>query len=157
MIDFMVLGLPRSGTAWLANLLTTDDSICLHEALIDSTIEQLDKFEHSGLFGIAETAGVFLPDVISYPCKKLIVDRPIDDIKRSLHQIGLPTMPDVEVDLLSGIEGYKIAFKDLFNFDAMQLAYKFLLNKDLSKDRHILLRQMNVQNQYAISAVKRMF
>ena len=157
MIDFMALGLPRSGTAWLANLLTTDDSICLHESLIDSTIEQLDQFEHDGLFGIAETAGVFFPDAINHPCKKLIVDRPIAEINKSLHQLGLPTMPDVEVDLLSGIEGYKIAFKELFDFDAMQLAYKFLLNKDLSKDRHNLLCQMNVQNQYAISAVKRMF
>lgn len=157
MIDFMVLGLPRSGTAWVANLLTTDTSLCLHEALLDSTIEQLDRVEHAGLFGIAETSGLFLPECVHHDCKKLIIDRPISEINESLNDLGLPDMPERAVELLSGIEGYKITFKELFDFDAMQSAYKYLLDKDLSKDRHQFLCQMNVQNQYAINAVKRMF
>lgn len=28
MLDFMIIGLPRSGTTWAANLLTTDAVLC---------------------------------------------------------------------------------------------------------------------------------
>ena len=55
MIDFMVLALPRSGTAWVANLLTTDTSLCIHEAFMDHSIDDLDNRPHDGLLGIAET------------------------------------------------------------------------------------------------------
>ena len=32
---FLVFGMPRSRTAWVANFLTTDRSLCLHEGLVD--------------------------------------------------------------------------------------------------------------------------
>lgn len=157
MIDFMVFGLPRSGTAWIANLLTTDNSLCLHESLIDFTLSELNDIKHDGLFGISETSAVFLPEAIKHPCKKLIIHRPVFEINRSLEDLDFPSISDGQDSLLSLIEGYKINYNDLFNFEAMSLAYRFLLDKDLSQKRHAMLCKMNIQNQYAIDYVKRMF
>ncbi len=36
MNPFFITGLPRSRTAWLANWLTTDDSLCLHDGTLSS-------------------------------------------------------------------------------------------------------------------------
>ena len=157
MIDFMVLGLPRSGTAWLANLLTTDDSICLHESLMSFSVPELDALPHYGLLGISETAGLFVDEVRKYPCKKLIVERPLTEINESLQSLGLPKFNVEYSHLLKETVGYRIQFSDLFKYEHMRDAYQYLLDKDLSKDRHSLLCSMNVQNKTAIETVRNMF
>lgn len=157
MIDFMVLGLPRSGTAWLANLLTTDDSICLHESLMEFSIQELDAISKTNLLGIAETAALFVDEAKLHPCKKLIVERPISEVNQSLASLGLPSF-DVEYShLLNDVIGYRIRFDDLFEYEPMQNAFKYLLGKDLSKARHELLCRMNIQNKMAIDFVKELF
>src|SRR5262245_11295408 len=40
MMPFFVPGLPRSRTAWLANWLTTDTSLCLHDVRYSKTLLQ---------------------------------------------------------------------------------------------------------------------
>ena len=48
--NFFVFGLPRSRTAWFSNLLTTDDSICLHEYSPFNGYEKMQKiFKESGM------------------------------------------------------------------------------------------------------------
>jgi hypothetical protein len=157
MIDFMVLGLPRSGTAWLANLLTTDDSICLHESLMEFPISVLDFMPHCGLLGISETAGLFVDEIRLHPCKKLIVERPLDEINDSLRSLGLPEFNVEYKHLFQEAVGYRMQFADLFKYKHMKDAYKYLLNKELSKSRHDLLCRMDVQNRKAIADVKGMF
>jgi hypothetical protein len=156
MIDFMVLGLPRSGTAWLANLLTTDDSLCLHESLMCHSMADLDAIPHYGFLGIAETAGLFIDEVRLHPCKKLIVERPLNEINKSLRTLGLPEFNVEYKHIFKETVGYKIQFSDLFKFEHMRDAYGYLLGKELSKDRHHLLCNMEVQNKKAIDDVKRM-
>lgn len=157
MIDFMVIGLPRSGTAWLANLLTTDTSICLHEAFIDKTLEQLDVVGYFGKLGISETSAIFHTEKINaHPAKKLIVERNVLPINHSLVRIGLPMIPNTFVQLLEQIDGYRIKYQDIFNYEIMSKAYEYLLDKKLSYERHRLLVNLNVQNQTAIRVVKGM-
>jgi hypothetical protein len=157
MIDYMVIALPRSGTAWVANLLTTGDDICLHESFMTETLETLDNKEHSGLLGISETSAIFFEDEINrHPAKKLIIERPLDEINNSLINLGLYTFTPEINSLLNNIEGYKISFNDLFNEDVMGKAYKFLTGKEMNKDRHKLLCSFGVQNIFAIEAVRNM-
>ena len=49
-MDFLVLGLPRSRTAWLANFLTHDGLFCYHEAIngCSSMKEYKEKVEGKG-------------------------------------------------------------------------------------------------------------
>ena len=55
MLDFMVVGLPRSGTAWLANWFTTERAMCWHEPLWTRSLDELDAMKGAGMFGIADT------------------------------------------------------------------------------------------------------
>lgn len=156
MIDFMVLGLPRSGTAWMANLLTTDNSICLHESFMTYSLNQIDEMEKDDkLLGISETSAIFDCDAINaHKAKKIIIERPLDEINASLMRIGFPMIDETFCKLLKNLEGYRIAFDDLFKHDKVALVYKQLLGKTLDKNRHSLLCSFGVENIYAIHAVR---
>jgi hypothetical protein len=155
MIDFMVLALPRSGTAWVANLLTTDTSLCIHEAFMDHSIDDLDTRSYDGLLGIAETSAFIRVDELNlHSAKKLIIDRPFDEINNSIVKLGFKAMPSYSADLMIQLKGYRIAYKDLFNYEIMSEAYYYLLRKELNQERHKMLCQMNIQNTAAIERVR---
>jgi hypothetical protein len=91
MISFMVLGGPRSATTWLANLLTTDTTICLHDALLEHTASDLDKLMVPGKrVGISDTSASAFPEwVNAHQCPKIILYRDIEQINASLEALGL--------------------------------------------------------------------
>lgn len=155
MIDFMVLALPRSGSAWVANLLTTDTSLCIHESAMDYHTTDLDAMEYNGTLGIAETSAFIRVDELNlHSAKKLIIDRPFDDINKSIAELGFKAMPSYSADLMIQLKGYRIAYKDLFNYEIMSEAYYYLLRKELNQERHKMLCQMNIQNTAAIERVR---
>lgn len=158
MIDFMVLGLPRSGTAWLANLFTTSKSICKHESLWTGSLDELDNEKHNVSFGIAETSGFSIVDQINqHSAKKLIVRRDLSEINDSLMKLGIPKMSQDHMDKLLGISGYHIDFLDIFDYGRMSKAYEFLLGSKLEQYRHEFLCDMNVQNEKLITEIQRIF
>ncbi len=56
---FFITGLPRSRTAWLANLFTTDTTLCLHEPQNACSIEELVQ-RHAGVrLGISDAGLTF--------------------------------------------------------------------------------------------------
>lgn len=151
----MVLALPRSGTAWVANLLTTDTSLCIHEAFMDHSINDLDTRPYDGMLGIAETSAFSRADELNlHSAKKLIIDRPFDEINKSIAELGFKAMPSYSADLMIQLKGYRIAYKDLFNYEIMSEAYYYLLRKELNQERHKMLCQMNIQNTAAIERVR---
>ena len=155
MIDFMVLGLPRSGTAWLANLLTTDDTFCWHEALWSASLKKLDYLQYPGRLGISETSGfAHLEQLNAHPSRKIIIDRPLDEINKSLIALDLPIMQDEEAVLHSKLEGYRIKFSDIFDYDRMSMAYNYILGKKLNVYRFNMLVDMNIQNTTVIQEIK---
>ena len=158
MINFMVLGLPRSGTAWLANLLTTQKSYCRHEALWTSSLDELNGEKHTVSFGIAETSGFSMVNEINaHSANKLIVRRDLSEINESLHGLGIPKMNQEHMDKLLSISGYHIDFNDIFDYNKMSKAYEFLLHGQLEPYRHAFLCDMNVQNQKLIKEIQRIF
>ena len=155
MIDFMVLALPRSGTAWVANLLTTDTSLCIHEAFMDHSINDLDNRSYNGMLGIAETSAFIKVDELNlHSAKKLVIERPFNEVNESIAKLGFKAMPSYSDDFMIQLKGYRIAFKDLFNYDIMAEAYYYLLRKELNQERHRMLCQMNIENTVAIERVR---
>lgn len=155
MIDFMVLALPRSGTAWVSNLLTTDTSLCIHEAFMDHSINDLDNLAYDGMLGIAETSAFTKVDEINqHSAKKLVIERPLNEVNESIAKLGFKAMPSYSADLMIQLKGYRIAYKDLFNYEIMAEAYYYLLRKELNQERHKMLCQMNIQNTAAIERVR---
>lgn len=91
MIDFMVLGAPRSATTWMANLLTTDTTLCMHDPLLEHTRAWLDQLWIPGKkLGISCTASLLWPEwVNSHPAKKIILWREPEEINAALDKLGL--------------------------------------------------------------------
>jgi len=157
MIDFMVIGLPRSGTAWAANLFTTDVSLCWHESFIYHTLNELDQQGFGLKFGIAETSAIYQIEAINaHSAPKLIIERSLTEINDSLKKMAFPLMPDDSIDMLSQIEGYRIQFKDLFDPAVMSKVCRTVFGLPFNIHRFNLLCDMNVQNHTAIELVREM-
>ena len=157
MIDFMVLGLPRSGTAWMANFLTTNDSVCLHESFMDYDLDQLNKLDLGCKLGISETAGIFHIDAINaIDCKKLIIERPLDEINNSLVNLRFPTMRIEHVEMLSKLEGHRVKFTELFTEKTMKFVCKEIAQIEFNIHRFHQLCKMHVENIDAINRVRSM-
>lgn len=82
---FFITGLPRSRTAWLANLFTTGESLCFHEPA--ATVTELIARHPSVRVGVADSTAVFnfaaIADV--YPeAPWLFVERDPAEARRSL-------------------------------------------------------------------------
>ena len=153
MIDFMIVGLPRSGTAWLANWFTTERSICWHEPLWTRPLAELDAVKGAGLFGIADTMLVMLgtDELNAHPAKKLIVHRELGDVNLSLTKAGLPgAMRDEHKWALDEIGGYHITFHDLWNVEKFKPAAEWLLPVPFDTARYALLRDLQVENMKAV-------
>lgn len=156
MIDFMIVGLPRSGTAWLANWFTTERSICWHEPFWQRSLAELDDMKGAGLFGIADTMLLLMSadELNRHPAKKLIVHRELGDVNFSLSKLGLPSMQDEHKWRLDEIGGYHITFQDLFNVERFRPAAEWLLPIPFDTARYSLLKNLNIQNAQAIKEAK---
>lgn len=157
MIDFMIVGLPRSGTAWLANWFTTERSICWHEPLWTRPLAELDEMKGAGLFGIADTllAMMDVGALNQHPAKKLIVHRELDEVNKSLVKAGLPgAMRDEHKWTLDEIGGYHIAFHDLWTVEKFKPAAEWLLPIPFDTARYSLLRDLRVENMKMVVEVR---
>ena len=92
MISFMVLGSQRSATTWLANLLNTDTTLCVHDPLLEYKIGDLDRSIIPGKrFGISCTASLLYPEWVNkHPAKKVLIYREPDEVNLSLAAAGMP-------------------------------------------------------------------
>jgi hypothetical protein len=150
MIDFIVTGLPRSGTTWIANWLTTDTTLCIHDPLYKCNAEELDDIKSDKKLGISCTGIWRMPEFLeAHPAKKLIVHRDLDEVNDSLsNEMGVSTISKEEADSLSSIYGIHLSFKDLFNHLIAEEVYETLLEKPFDYERYIHLVEMNVQPNF---------
>lgn len=87
MIDFLVIGLPRSSTTWIANWLTTDRSLCLHDPFAYGLPEQWPR--DARRFGISCTGAYLFPKwIASLDCPIAVIERNPDDCDTSLARMG---------------------------------------------------------------------
>lgn len=150
MIDFMVIALPRSGTTWAANWLTTGRSLCIHDPLFQhhyTELDQLEKLEGS-LLGVSCTGLSMFPDWLNaHPAKKVILHRDLSEINHSLSAIGLNPLESSKG--LRKIVGLHRTYTDLFN--APEELYQYLLGEafdSVAKARHAQLVQMHIHPNF---------
>ena len=148
----MVLGAPRSGTAWAANWLTTDSTLCLHEPLARWDARQLDDLRSQKLLGVACTALALQPDFVNaHPARKVILHRPAVEISDSMKRLRIPG--NYDFDVLERIDGMHVNWITLFT--APQSIYTFLLQRPFDAERHAELVNLNVQNMKLIRELQR--
>ncbi|CAB4121183.1 hypothetical protein UFOVP154_42 [uncultured Caudovirales phage] len=141
MIEFMVIGLPRSGTTWAANWLTTDERLCLHDPLAYCHHTELDAIKYEGSLGLSCTAiGAFPEWLNDHPASKVILHRDPVEVIASLDKIGMHGYQPIDLDKINGLH---VEWTDLFN--APDRIYRHLFGKVCNKFRHAQLVQMNVQ------------
>lgn len=156
-LDFIVVGLPRAGTTWIANWLTTDRSLCLHDPF---ALGMPEAWPRDGrLRGISCTIAALMQKWLSgYNCPIAIIDRDPKACEQSLEKLDLPTLlglpspPDFTFNT-SGIlpfldvtPGRRFAFDDLWNEEAASELWRFLLpSVPFDRIRYRLLHNMQVQ------------
>lgn len=145
MISFMVIGYPRSGTAWAANWLTTEFSLCLHDPLLEYRYDQLDQILSVKRLGIACTGLARFPAFLNnHPAPKIILHRALPDVQRSLREIGLPELTPEWDGALERIKGMHVTWDELFD-NPVPIWMHLLPGQSFDMARHRLLKQLNVQ------------
>lgn len=144
MIEFMVIAYPRSGTTWAANWLSTDTTLCLHDPLWKRTYQDLDTIKSKKTLGISCTGiGLFPEWLNQHPARKVILHRHVDEVNKSLAEIGLPPTAVMKLDDISGMHVY---WKDIF--DSPRKIYEYLLELPFDEERHTELKSMEIQPDF---------
>ena len=84
-LDFAVLALPRSGTTWLANLLTTDTTLCRHDPF--ATAMPAEPIHSSGLRPILSISSTVIRQapMLSAPDSTLISSESLSEKPTACH------------------------------------------------------------------------
>src|SRR4249919_2006044 len=146
-LDFMVLGLPRSGTTWLSNWLTTDRTLCLHDPFSRALPERWPR-DHRRR-GISCTGAYMLPKWLQHQhCPTVVITRDRDACTASLRKMGLPDITDDMVAALDAVEAPRFTFADLWNEAKAKGLWKYLVpGVAFDPARYRQLRDVNVQPQ----------
>lgn len=147
MIDFMVLGVGRCGTAWAANWLTTETTICIHEPLFIHSLSALDEMRDERLLGISCTGSWLFTDWMdAQAARKVVLHRPVSEINESLRRIGIKEVANDCDDALWRIKGMHVDWRDMWGNP--RPIYEFLLQKEFDERRHAQLAGLNVQYNF---------
>ena len=138
-IPFLITGLPRSRTAWMAEFMTTASSVCFHEPLrkmydVSGLSHKLMDDEHKFAGASDSGAGYFLPWILTnLQCPVVIIDRHIDEVDESMRGIGFSIRPALEL-LKKEINTYgdhpnvmRVKFENLHQLTTMQKIFWHLM------------------------------
>lgn len=145
-LDFIIVGLPRSGTTWSSNWLTTEHSICWHDASGRELPKELDVEPSSKRYrGISCTGAWMWKDWFeNHPAKKLILERDYNEINASLVELGLEPLGNEEFAAYEALKGKRIHFAELFTNPKPIWEY-LLPDLPFDRERHKELLKMNIQ------------
>lgn len=150
MVDFMILGLPRSLTTWAANFFTTEQAVCLHDPLYTRHYSELDRIRFDGKkTGVACTGLWRFPTFVNaHPAKKIILRRPLAEVNASLAAIGLPGCTEDDYFQLANLDGEHFNFADLLSPFYADLICQ-LIGLPFDADRHAELVQIEMQPKFS--------
>ena len=151
MLDFRVFGMPRSGTTWAANWLTTDRSICWHDPIQSMTPAEIDaRGSQAEYRGISCTGSWLFADwAHRHPARTLILERDPLECNASLRALGLPEMTAEMIEAFMALPGWRVPWSHLFDHDAAERIWDYLLpDIPFCPERHALLCGMAVQPDF---------
>jgi hypothetical protein len=93
-IDFLILSLPRSGSAWLSNFLTWGDCFCYHDPMAGGPIARLER--QAQVTGAIDTGAWMFPAELPPVARMFALRREPRRIARSLRARDLPADLDFE-------------------------------------------------------------
>lgn len=157
MTPFLILGYPRSRTAWLANFLSYGNIACGHEMLSECRFP--DHLPHciselgAEFCGTADTFASFWYDqlrVLMPGAAVVVVRRHLSDVKASLISCGHPSHSlDILEDGLQQAESdgaLKVSYEDLDSQVACRAIQQHVApGEPFDVRRYRMLRGMNVQ------------
>lgn len=143
-LDFIVLGLPRSGTTWLANLLTTQQSLCLHDPFATRLPEQITG--DGRRLGVSCTGMYLMSELLAQQhCPVAVIDRPVEACQASVEKLGLGSIGPLK-PALDRVKARRFAFDDLWDeYQARRLWIYLMPGIPWDGHRYRLLREMRVE------------
>lgn len=158
-LPFIILGLPRSRTAWLANFLTFGEISCGHEMMSSLSIHGLfDELTGSNLryCGDADTAAsMFLTDILRYmpDIPIVVVRRETKDVLTGLRKMGMSITEHQLRPMMDGLcEAVKlentlvVRFEDLDSESTLRAVQSHCApGEPFDRQRASMLRDFNVQ------------
>lgn len=144
-LNFVVIGLPRSGTTWLANWLTTDRSLCLHDPFAMGRPETWPVDQR--VRGISCTAAYLLPDWLEHYSNIpiAVIQRDPAACDASLDKLGLPGT-NAYLSKFAAALGRRFRFEDLWQEASARELWEWLLPQvPFDALRWRLLKEMQVQ------------
>jgi hypothetical protein len=152
----MIIGLPRSGTTWAANLFSTDAVLCHHDPLYHTHYSEWDEkltpdaacpvgVSCTGIWRWAEWLN-------KHQARKVILHRDGAAIADSMRQIGLPGIDllDAQNKLMSVI-GLHVPHTDLFDPEKCCKLWNYLIGDSVPFNwvRHALLTDIEMQPKFS--------
>lgn len=137
MIDFAVIGLPRTGTAWASNWLD-----CPHEPALES----LGAFAAPGF---TSTAAWLQPQFIYENVRRWVVlERDPDEVDLQADQLGYPRLSPAALDVFYAMRGPRMPWTALFDPDTAADIWGYLRPEALfDTERHARLRTLNIETR----------
>jgi hypothetical protein len=167
---FFIVGLPRSRTAWLSNLFTTGRVFCFHDASrMVKNLPDLHSIVHESrveadYIGTSDNGLPLMPAALGWYKKQdpevpvVIVRRPVDEVRRSLHQLHGGQVPQSVLDSMlersiggldlieGGSNSITVRFSDLDSMATLEAMWDHLIPTiPFDMQRAAALRGLNVQ------------
>lgn len=149
MIDYLITSLPRSGSAWLSNLLTDNRNLCAHEGIFQRGWEYWElNHRVPGAQGICDTS--LWGDIDTFErhkAPKLVVVRDPRAVNMSLKKLGLGSLPLWAIQRLHQVSGQRLDFEALFDFRKLAPVVDRLTGGriKLCAVRHAMLKEMYIE------------
>lgn len=160
---FFITGLPRSRTAWLANLFTTDTTICYHDRPFESKL--CNREDKKVGFSCSEIIWSYQSIHYEFPTARwLVVVRDGDDSLRSFKRFASKNKMDTEErsDLTDNWKGrcqfiseilrepcvFGIHYEELENEWAVRRAWELLVEAEFDSERFHLLQELRVEQHF---------
>ena len=145
----MVLSMPRSSSTWVANWLTTEKTLCLHDPILRYAAEEFDSIPCDRTLGIACTGTALLADFVNaHPARKLILHRDRDEVNRSLETIGLSALQKPWTRALDRLRGMHVYYTDLFDPVTAAPIYEYVTGQPMDTARHLELVAMHIEPHF---------
>lgn len=148
MISFMLLAVPRCGTTWAANWLTTDKTLCLHDPINIYHYTEYDSIKSNKVLGLSCTGTFPFTDWLNkHPARKIILHRDEEEVNNSLSLIGYPRLKKEYFEKLHDIKGLHLDWKELFS--KPKKIYEYLLELEFDKERFDLLKTFHIEPEFS--------
>lgn len=145
-MNFFIIGLPRSRTAWLANFLTYGQ-LCYHEGLngCNSLKEYREKLGENN--GDSSTGLMLLDMNKEFPDspKVIIESDPQRAVEWAQHSFGYSDPSHVLLlqERMDYIEGLRVKYEDID--DRLEEIWGHLIGTSFDPERAEMLKQLNIQ------------